>query len=129
MFDIFNNQTKYERNKVNNLLDKYYPIYKCNDTDNKFRFPNIFNIGHLSHVYYLIGNTLLQFFFLLPKIKNYEIDENCPIFKGCRQFDKIEFVNNMSKKNAQYKNSIKERNMEPDNFINFCLKNYNQMKL
>ena len=67
MFDVFNNQTKYERNKVNNLLDKYYPIYKCNDTDNKFRFPNIFNIGHLSHVYYLIGNTLLHFFFLYQK--------------------------------------------------------------
>jgi hypothetical protein len=129
MFDIFNNQTKYERNKVNNLLDKYYPIYKCNDTDNKFRFPNIFNIGYLSNVYYLIGNTLLHFFSPLPKIKNYEIDENCPIFKECRQFDKIEFVNNMSKKNVQYKNSIKERYMEPDNFINFCLKKYNQMKL
>ena len=36
MFDIYNNQTKYERKKTNNLLDRYFPIYKCNDTDNKF---------------------------------------------------------------------------------------------
>ena len=128
MFDIFNNQTKYERKITNNLLDRYYPIYKCNDTDNKFRFPNIFNIGYLSHFYYLIGNTLLHFFIPLPKLKNYEIPENCPIFKGCRQFDKIEFVNNMIKRNEQYKNSIKDRYLEPDSFINFCLKQYNQKK-
>ena len=120
MFDIYNNQTKYERKKTNNLLDKYYPLYKCNDTDNKFRFPNVFNIGYLSHFYYLIGNTLLHFLLPLPKIKNYELNENCPIFKGCRQFDKIEFVNNMIKKNENYRNSINDRYLDPDNFINFC---------
>ena len=125
MFDIYNNQTKYERKKTNNLLDKYYPLYKCNDTDNKFRFPNVFNIGYLSHFYYLIGNSLLHFILPLPKIKNYELNENCPIFKGCKQFDKIEFVNNMSKKNEGYKNSINDRYMEPDNFINFCRQKLN----
>ena len=125
MFDIYNNQIKYERKKTNNLLDKYYPLYKCNDTDNKFRFPNVFNIGYLSHFYYLIGNSLLHFILPLPKIKNYELNENCPIFKGCKQFDKIEFVNNMSKKNEGYKNSINDRYMEPDNFINFCRQKLN----
>ena len=125
MFDIYNNQTKYERKKANNLLDKYYPLYKCNDTDNKFRFPNLFNIGYLSHFYYLIGNSLLHFILPLPRIKNYELNENCPIFKGCRQFDKIEFVNNMIKKDEGYKNSINDRYMEPDNFINFCKQKIN----
>ena len=127
MFDIFNNQTKYERKKADNLLDRYFPFYKCNDTDNKFRFPNIFNIGYLSHFYYLIGNTLLHFLLPLPKIKNYEIEEMCPIFKGCRQFDKIEFVNNMVKRNEAYKNSIKDRYMEPDSYINFCRQKFNQI--
>ena len=129
MLDIYNNQTKYERKNTNNLLDRYFPIYKCNDPDNKFRFPNIFNIGYLSHLYYLIGNTLLHFFIPLPKIKSYELDENCPIFQGCKQFDKVEFVSNMMKKNELYKNSIKDRYMEPDNFINFCKQKYNQMNL
>ena len=127
MFDIFNNQTKYERKKTNNLLDRYFPLYKCNDTDNKFRFPNVFNIGYLSHFYYLVGNTLLHFFLPLPKNKNYEIEEMCPIFKGCRQFDKIEFVNNMVKRNEAYKNSIKDRYMEPDSYINFCRQKFNQI--
>ena len=129
MFDIYNNQTKYERKKTNNLLDRYFPIYKCNDTDNKFRFPNVFNIGYLSHFYYLIGNTILHFILPLPKIKDYEIRECCPIFKGCKQFDKVEFVNNMMKRNESYKNSIKDRYMEPDNFINFCRQKTNQFKL
>ena len=127
MFDIFNNQTKYERKKTNNLLDRYFPLYKCNDTDNKFRFPNVFNIGYLSHFYYLIGNTLLHFFLPLPKIKNYEIEEMCPIFKGCKQFNKIEFVNNMVKRNESYKNSIKDRYMESDSYINFCRQKFNQI--
>ena len=127
MFDVFNNQTKYERKKTNNLLDRYFPLYKCNDTDNKFRFPNVFNIGYLSHFYYLVGNTLLHFFLPLPKNKNYEIEEMCPIFKGCRQFDKIEFVNNMMKRNESYKNSIKDRYMEPDSYINFCRQKFNQI--
>ena len=126
MFDVFNNQTKYERKKTNNLLDRYFPLYKCNDTDNKFRFPNVFNIGYLSHFYYLVGNTLLHFFLPLPKNKNYEIEEMCPIFKGCKQFDKIEFVNNMVKRNESYKNSIKDRYMEPDSYINFCRQKFNQ---
>ena len=128
MFDIFNNQTKYERKNTNNLLDRYFPFYKCNDTDNKFRFPNVFNIGYLSHFYYLIGNTLLHFFLPLPKIKNCELNENSPIFKGCKQFDKVEFVNNMIKKNEQYKNSIQDRYMEPDNFITFCRQQVHKMK-
>ena len=89
----------------------------------------MFNIGYLSHFYYLIGNTLLHFILPLPKNKNYDIDENCPIFKACKQFDKIEFVNNMVKRNEAYKNSIKDRYMEPDSFINFCRQKYNQMKL
>lgn len=129
MFDIYNNQTKFERKKANNLLDRYFPIYKCNDTDNKFRFPNVFNIGYLSHFYYLIGNTILHLILPLPKIKDYQIKENCPIFKGCKQFDKVEFVNNMAKRNESYKNSIKDRYMEPDNFINFCRQKTNQLKL
>jgi hypothetical protein len=128
MFDIYNNQTKYERKNTNNLLDRYFPFYKCNDTDNKFRFPNVFNIGYLSHFYYLIGNTLLHFFLPLPKIKNCELNENSPIFKGCKQFDKVEFVNNMIKKNEQYKNSIRDRYMEPDNFITFCRQQVHKMK-
>ena len=125
MFDIYNNQTKYERNNAKNLLDKYYPLYKCNDTDNKFRFPNVFNIGYLSHFYYLIGNTVLHFFLPLPKIKKYEIDELCPIFKGCKQFNKVEFVQNMMKKNENYKEGIDNRYMNPDNFVNFCKEKYN----
>ena len=47
LFDIYNNQTKLERSNKNKLIEKYYMFYKCNDTDNKFRFPNIWNIGYL----------------------------------------------------------------------------------
>jgi hypothetical protein len=126
MFDVYNNQTKYERKNTKNLLDKYYPIYKCNDTDNKFRFPNVFNIGYLSHFYYLIVNTFLHFFLPIPKIKNYELDELCPIFKGSKQFNKIEFVQCMMKKDESYKKSIENRYMDPDKFIAFCRQKNNQ---
>ena len=120
LFDIYNNQTKSERSNNNKLIDKYYMFYKCNDTDNKFRFPNTWNIGYLSHFYYIIGPTILHFIFPLPKIKNYSINENCPIFKGCRQFSRLEFIQNMIKKNENYKNNIKDKYMEPDAYLEFC---------
>lgn len=123
LFDIYNNQVKSERSNNNQLIDKYYMFYKCNDIDNKFRFPNTWNIGYLSHLYYIIGPTILHFIFPLPKIKNYSIDENCPIFKGCTQFNRIEFIQNMIKKNENYKNSIKDKYMDPDAYLEFCKNN------
>ena len=120
LFDVYNNQTKYERSHNNILIDKYFMFYKCNDIDNKFRFPNIWNLGYLSHLYYIIGPTILHFIFPLPKIKNYTINENCQIFKGCRQFNRLEFIQNMIAKSEDYKNNIKDKYMEPDNYIQFC---------
>ena len=123
LFDIYNNQPQYERSNDNQLIDKYYFLYKCNDTDNKMRFPNLWNLGYLSHLYYIIGPTILHFIFPLPKIKNYSINENCKIFKGCKQFNRIEYIQNMIKKDENYKNRIKDKNMEPDAFVEFCKKN------
>ena len=129
LFDIYNNQTKSERSNNNQLIEKYYMFYKCNDTDNKFRSPNIWNLGYLSHFYYIIGPTILHFLFPLPKIKNYSINENCPIFKGCKQFNRLEYVQNMVKKSEEYKNRFKEIYMEPDNFIEFCKTKYNSKNI
>lgn len=120
LFDIYNNQTKFERANNNQLVDKYYMFYKCNDTENKFRFPNYWNIGYLSHFYYIIGPTILHFIFPLPKIKNYDINENCQIFKGCRQFNRLELIQNMIKKSEDYKKNIKDKYIEPDQFIEKC---------
>ena len=127
LFGIYNNQTKSEISINNQLIDKYYMIYKCNDIDNKFRFPNTWNIGYLSHLYYIIGPTILHFIFPLPKIKNYSINESCPIFKGCRQFNRLEYIQNMIKKNENYKNSINDKYMEPDSYLIFCKKKNNSI--
>ena len=129
LFDVYNNQTKSDRANNNQLIDKYYMFYKCNDTDNKFRFPNTWNIGYLSHLYYIIGPTILHFIFPLPKIKNYSINEDCAVFKGCKQFNRIELIQNMMKKSENYKNSIKDKYMEPDAYLEYCNKNYNSNNL
>ena len=125
LFDIYNNQTKFERKNCNKLIDKYYMFYKCNDTDNKFRSPNYWNIGYMSHFYYIIGPTILHFVFPLPKIKNYDINENCQIFKGCKQFNRLEFIQNMVKKSEDYKKHINDKYIEPDKFIQLCKLKYN----
>ena len=129
LFDIYNNQTKLERSNNNKLTDKYFMFYKCNDIKNKFRFPNIWNIGYLPHLYYIIGPTILHFIFPLPKIKNYSINENCPVFKGCKQYNRLEFIQNMLKKSENYKNNIKDKYMDPDAYIEFCKKKYNSINL
>ena len=129
LFDIYNNQTKLERSNKNKLIEKYYMFYKCNDTDNKFRFPNIWNIGYLSHFYYIIGPTLLHFLFPLPKYINYNINENCPIFKGCKQFNRLELIQNMIKRNEDYKNKIKDNKIEPDIFVELCKKKLNSKNI
>jgi len=129
LFDIYNNQTKLERSNKNILIDRYFMFYKCNDTDNKFRFPNIWNIGYLSHFYYIIGPTILHFIFPLPKLKNYNMDENCPIFKGCRQFNRLELIQNMIKRSEDYKNKIKDNKLEPDAYVELCKKKYNSKNI
>jgi hypothetical protein len=119
----------FERKKNNQLLDKYYMFYKCNDTDNKYRTPNYWNVGYLSHFYYIIGPTILHFFFPLPKIKKLDLNENCQIFKGCRQFNRIELIQNMMKKSEDYKNYINNKFVEPDKFIELCKLKYNSKNI
>jgi len=129
LFDIYNNQTKLERSNKNKLIEKYYMFYKCNDTDNKFRFPNIWNIGYLSHFYYIIGPTILHFLFPLPKVINYNISENCPIFKGSKQFNRLELIQNMIKRSDDYKDKIKDNKIEPDIFVELCKKKINSKNI
>ena len=66
------------------------------------------------------------FFTNLRSSLNYELDELCPIFKGSKQFNKIEFVQCMMKKDESYKKSIENRYMDPDKFIAFCRQKNNQ---
>ena len=107
LYKIFCNITQYElQMEENNINEK--------------KSHNLFNIGFLNHFYYIIGPTPFHFFFPLPKIKNYENDENCPIFLKCKFPNKLELVKYMAKRDPSYKEFLNDIESDPNNYIKLC---------
>ena len=107
LYNIFFNITQYEMQMEENNI-------------NTKKSQNLFNIGFLSHLYYIIGPTPFHFFFPLPKIKNYENDENCPIFLKCKFPNKLELVKFMAKREPKYKELLNDVESDPNNYIKLC---------
>ena len=90
---------------------------------------NYYNIGFLSHFYYLVGSTILHFLFPLPKYKNYILDENCPIFKEVYEPTRLDIFRHMVKNDPDKIQLLIGGNSSPDNYIQLCHQYYDNKKI
>lgn len=122
--NIYNNRTHLENIRQVGIEIKF-PIYDFYKEKNKSSINNLYNIGFLSHLFYVVGPTLLHFILPLPKFKNYILNENCPIFSKSKEPDRFQIFKYHMKKNPNYLTEIIEKSSNPDDFINLSLKYYN----
>ena len=114
--NIWRNITQYEQQLEEN--DKI--TLGLNTVSSKNEEHNLFNIGFLSHLYYIIGPTPFHFFLPLPKIKTYGNDENCPIFLKCKFPNRLELIKFLAKKDPKYKDLLNDVESDPNNYIKLC---------
>ena len=128
---VYNNWTQKE-NMTGPFTENYCPIHSCCVDDEKQlgekREANFYNIGFLAHFYHLIGPTILHFLFPLPKYKNYNLDENSPIFKRISLPNRFELFRNMVKRDPSKLKLLKGENSSPDNYIKLCRQYYDGKK-
>ena len=114
--NIWKNITQYEQqaeeNEKNNLA--------VNINSNDYKEHNLFNIGFLSHLYYIIGPTLFHFFLPLPKIKTFCNNENCPIFLKCKFPNRLELIKYLAKKDPKYKDLLNDVESDPNHYVKLC---------
>ena len=121
---IYNNFTNIEMGKYPNTENHCIccNIYKGS---NLFTNNNVWNIGFLSHLYYIIGPTPLHFIFPISKFQKYAIDENCPVFNECKRPDKVQILKYMIKNKLTDTNTLLNTgDANPDEFIKKCHKYY-----
>ena len=123
---IFNNLTKHEELKVFGY--ESYFICHANKND-KNNYNNKFNIGFFLTYYYLIGPTILHYFFPLPKFQNLPINECSPIFNKIKYPNKLFFYKEIINIDNKYIYLVVSKLNEPDYFIEMCHKNYNEEKI
>ena len=114
--NILRNITQYElqmEDNENNTLGMNSVSYKNKEH-------NLFNIGIISHLYYIIGPTPFHFILPLPKIKLYGNDENCPVFLKCKLPNRLELIKYLAKKDQKYKNLLDDVESDPNNYIKLC---------
>lgn len=125
ILSVYNNKTVLEDSR-DPLIETYYPF--CNK-DNTKMHPNIFNIGFLSHFYYLVGPTFVHFFFPLPKFQTFVVNEDCPVFQKCKQPSQMELVKYLAKTDPKYQNILSNKENEPQYFLELCHKNYDDKEI
>ena len=114
---IYNNKTIIEGYKKN--IETYYCFKQ-----KKYSIYNPYNIGYLNHFYYYIGNTLLHSIFPLYKIKDYNFNEENPIFQKCKEPSKIDVVKMVVKNDIDIENILNSDENEPKKFLEFAHKIY-----
>ena len=124
---VYNNWTQKE-NMTGPLTENYCPIHSCCVDDEKElgkkREINYYNIGFLSHLYHLIGPTIMHLFFPLPKYKNYNIDENSHVFKKIKLPNRFEMLRFMVKNDPSKIELLNGGDALPDNYIKLCHQYY-----
>ena len=114
---IYNNKTIIEGHKKD--IETNYCFKQ-----RKYSIYNPYNIGFLNHFYYCIGNTLLHSIFPLYKIKDYNFNEEIPIFQQCKQPSQIEIVKMVIKNDIDIDNILNSEENEPSNFLEYAHKIY-----
>ena len=123
LLSIYNNRTYLESMRQIGVETKC-PFYDFLKKSNSLKVKNMYNVGFLSHLYYLVGPTLLHFILPLPKFKNYILGENCPIFTKRKNPDRIQVLKYYNKKDPNYFKEQIERTSNPDEFIKNCHQYY-----
>ena len=90
---------------------------------------NQYNIGFLTHFYYLVGPSLLHFFLPLNKFKKYTLDENCPIFCKAKYPDSIQMLKYFLKKDENYYEDKVLKPSEPEVFLKLCHQYYDDYNI
>ena len=125
--NVYNNRTQLE-NMRGPIIEYFCPIFpKCSRDFSRYNIKpeaNLYNIGFLANLYYIIGPTPFHFIFPLPKYKNYTIDENCPIFKKIKAPDRLELFKYMVSKDPNKINILNEDESSPENYVKMCHKYY-----
>jgi hypothetical protein len=129
---VYNNRTQKE-NLDDIPVEHYCPISSRCIRKEKItgvkREINFYNIGFLSHFYYLIGPTILHFLFPLPKYKNYVLDENCPVFKVICPISRLDTIKYGLKDNPNPLENLFGVNTSPENYLQLCHKFYDGKKI
>ena len=130
--NIYNNRTQLE-NMRTYIVEYYCPICpKCVKDFTRFNIQpevNFYNIGFLSHLYYIIGPTPFHFIFPLPKYNNYILDENCPIFKKIKNIDRMSLFKYIVNKDPSKINILDGDESSPNVYIQSCHKYYDGKKI
>jgi palmitoyltransferase len=130
--NIYNNRTQLE-NLRTAIVEYYHPISpKCVRDFKRFNIKpeaNLYNIGFLSNLYYVIGPTLFHLIFPLPKYNNYILDENCPVFKKIKPAEKLDIFKFMVKKDCQKINLLENDESSPEQYLKICHKLYDGKKI
>ena len=114
--NILRNITQYELQMEDNEKN----TFSMNSISYKNKEHNLFNIGIISHLYYIIGPTPFHFILPLPKIKLYGNDENCPVFLKCKLPNRLELIKYLAKKDPKYKKLLDDVESDPNNYIKLC---------
>ena len=125
---IYENRTFIEITKNPSIEDKC-PFYDWHKEKNKKMAINQYNIGFLTHFYYLVGPSLLHFFLPLNKFKKYTLAENCPIFCKAKYPDSIQMLKYFLKKDENYYEDKVLKPSEPEVFLKLCHQYYDDYNI
>ena len=132
LITVYNNWTQKE-NLNDPFTENNCPIHFCCNKDDKkleeTKDVNFYNIGFLSHLYHLIGPTILHFIFPLPKYKNYNLDENSPIFKRICLPNRFELFRYMVRKDPSKMALLTGGDTSPETYIKLCHEYYDDKKI
>ena len=117
---IYNNYTFLEFLK--NVDTERYTFFRRKNLTKKNYNP--YNIGFLSHFYYLIGPSLLHVIFPLPKFQTNILNEQNPVFAKCKQPTKLEVVKLLIEQDKKNENLLGGKENDPDYFLELCHQNY-----
>ena len=117
---VFNNSTFKEIN-TNFNLERYVPCYLM---DNSRRDINKYNIGFLSHFYYLIGPTVFHFFLPLPRYTFYIFREDLPIFQEMKPAGNLLITKYYREKFGMFMNILDTKDNQIDYFMELAHKSY-----
>ena len=93
-------------------------------SDNRRRSYNEYNVGYMSHFYYLMGPTIFHYVLPIPKGFHFVLNEDCPVFLKNKQPSNLEMVKYLSRANQEYAKILNSPENEPEYFIGLAHKHY-----